>query len=250
MKQKIEFYSITEGIKEAYPIIPIGNVKMPWFAEAKQAFLKRKTDYTLGAGQHSGTHMCSGIVDMMQTGWVVPAWHDLVITTNGDGESFSWNTPTSHLKDMLNGVEPVADFSKEYFADYVKLPPQTLKTVLKLHTPWRFKVPKGWGLMYLPLPYINETRFSSAIGILDPANANELHAILFWHELNSQTLIKAGTPLFQVIPVRLDAPLDFEVRDMNEQDDKWRKMMNIKGLTWVGNKAVKRMVYDKFFGGK
>lgn len=247
---KIEFYSVTEGIKDAYPIVPTSSIKVPWFASAKEAFHKRRTDYTLGAGQHSGTHMCSGIIDLMRTGWVVPAWHDLVITTNGDGDSFSWNTPTTKLADMLHGVEPIGDFSKEYFADYVDMPPQTIKTVIKWHTPWRFNVPKGWGLLYLPLPYINENRFTSAIGIVDPASANELHAILFWHVLKGQTLIKAGTPLFQIIPVRLDNPLDYEVRDMNARDDLWRRMMNIKGLTWSGNKALRRAVYDKFFGGK
>jgi len=250
MKQKIEFYSIVPGVKEAYPITPVSSVKLPWFAKAKEAFHIRKTNYMLGAGQHSGTHMCSGIVDMMRTGWVIPAWHDLVITTNGDGESFSWNTPTKQLTNMLDGVEPIADFNKGFFADYIDLPPKTLKSVIKWHTPWRFNVPKGWGLIYLPLPYINESRFTSAIGILDPASSNELHAILFWHELNGQTFIKAGTPLFQVIPVRLDNPLEFELRDMNAKDDMWRRMMSIKGLTWGGNKTIKRMVYDKFFGGK
>lgn len=248
MKNKIEFYSVVEGVKEAFPVIPVHELKMPWVASAKEEYFKKRTNYKLGAGQHTGSHMCSGIVELMRTGWVITAWHDFSITTNGDNVSYQWTAPAEGLATLHDEFDPVTSFPPSFFADYVDLPANTLKSVIKFHTPWRFHMPKGWALLCMPISYMNETRFTSAIGIVDPVKANELHAILYWHKLNSTEFIKAGTPLFQVIPVRIDNPLEFELRDMNDKDTLWRKMFNnLKMMSWTANTNAKAEAYKKLF---
>ena len=44
--------------------------------------------------------------------------------------------------------------------------------------------------------------FAAAHGILDPMQSHEINLQLFWNVLEGETLIRAGTPLAQYIPIK------------------------------------------------
>jgi hypothetical protein len=55
--------------------------------------------------------------------------------------------------------------------------------------------------LQVPVSYNSESRFTDAIGIVDPRYMHAVSVQLFWHVLDGETLIKAGTPLVQYIPI-------------------------------------------------
>ena len=244
-KQKFEFYSTISGIEHTYPIIPVDELECTWAKESKDNFAKDRKDFT--KPKHTATHMCSGIQNLHQQGWVLRSWHDLVIETNGDGQTFSWTTPGSAVSSIMGG-DPVSYFSTDRFANFMEIPPNTLKTIVKFNVPWRFHAPKGWGLLMMPLNYTNESRFSSTTGILDPTLSGQLHVISFWHVLKGQTLIKAGTPLCQLIPVKLENCFDADIRSATQKELQYDKFSMITtDSTWVTNKKALVSLYKNTF---
>jgi len=53
----------------------------------------------------------------------------------------------------------------------------------------------------MPVAYNNEDRFEAATGFLDPSYMHVLNVQLYWKKLNDEILIKAGTPLCQILPI-------------------------------------------------
>jgi len=76
-----------------------------------------------------------------------------------------------------------------------------LHTAVKVETPWRVKASNDIVLLQIPVTYNNEERFTAAIGIVDPQYMHAVTVQLFWHVLNSETLVRAGTPLVQYVPI-------------------------------------------------
>ena len=78
-----------------------------------------------------------------------------------------------------------------------------LNSAVKVETPWRVKASEDMLLLQMPVSYNNETRFTAAYGIVDPMYMHAIPIQLFWHVLEGKTLVKAGTPLAQFVPILL-----------------------------------------------
>jgi hypothetical protein len=234
------FYTSNEANLLLTPIVEASEVKMPWVDDSIQ-FFKSQQDCP-NKMRHSATHMCSGIRHLAQSGWILKAPFDFYIETNGDGHSFKWNTPSEKHK--------IDFFPQEFFGNIAQLPKNTLKTIIKVETTWSVKIPEKWNLMYIPLQYHNETRFTSSIGILNQKHSSEIHAVLFWNVLNGRTLIKAGTPLCQLIPVPVEK-INFEVCMSTEKEDKLKQLRdNIQQCKFVNNLKDQEAAYNQYYNIK
>ena len=238
--KNFEFYSLDESIAYSYPIKRITELEMPWVKLSQKHFAETKKDFS--QQNHVASHMCSGIRGVMENGWVITMPNDIYIETNGT-ENITWATPDVSKK--LNFFPP------ELFGNYVNLPPSTLKTIIKIDTTWRFKAPDGWGLLMLPIQYISENRFTSTMGIIDPKICNSINPVLFWHTINGNEMIKAGTPLCQLIPIKLDK-FDNEfnaiIRNSTEKERQFESVyINTKRNTWVTDRKLLINLYNKFF---
>jgi hypothetical protein len=166
---------------------------------------------------------CPGIIDYCKTGYIIRAWQDILVDAYEDGEYFEWKTPLNagHFlsKNSSGGLsyKDIIHFEREVFFDYFPRP-NTLKMVLKINTPWFVKVPKGYKVLFLPVWYDNETRFSVIPGVLDPTMNSEINVQMYWHALGRQEIIKAGTPLVKVIPIK-DETFDFVAREITPEED-------------------------------
>jgi hypothetical protein len=209
-KPTIEFYNFQSfHPEESWPIIPTSEVKMPWLQAQKDKYIKRKeASANKKPDWVTSTHMCSGIVELMRTGYVLRAYTDIYIETKGDGVTFTHDV-SEFIKQT--GAPAVSHFPPSLFTDDVKTPPNTLKTIIKINCPWRVKMPAGWGLLMLPLQYVNEERFTAASGFINPEDSNEINCILYWHKLAGSTIITAGTPLCMMVPVPLEVNKKFEL---------------------------------------
>lgn len=232
---KVEFYSVNWPQTYNYPIEAINTVNQPWLAGIKDNLKNKSKNYDVSLGS---SYLCSGIREIMSTGYVLRAHYDFIISTNGDGNSFEWQLPDKSL-------DPISFFSPEQYGDYAPLPAQTLRSLIKIVTPWRVRLPKDWKLLILPIQYGEKQPFTCSGGILDTQISREIHPILFWHILNGEEFVKAGTPLCQLIPIQT-ATVEFEIRKSSEKELEYDQITKATlSSTWGRRlKALKKISND------
>ncbi len=206
-KPKVRFFCLEPGVADAFPIVRSASVKRKWMSDTSQ--------------QHVSSVNCPGVNKVVSSGWLMLAPADFMITTNGDGIRFDWLEPYRFTK-----VTPGMDtYISSHTRDQTEIfldDEETLKTVVKIETPWRVEGDDDLLLLQVPVTYNNEDRFQAATGILDLKYAHLMNVQLFWKKLDGSTLVKAGTPLCQYIPISRKALstsfYDVTIETANDQD--------------------------------
>ncbi|MEY3311163.1 MAG: Cyanophage [Bacteroidota bacterium] len=235
---KIIFFSSVLGLAETFPIRPAKEVVPKWAYVARQDYIKNKDK------KEMHVYKCPGIFDTFGTGYIISAWHDLELET--DGLKFRMTIPDNKLNELLEKETVQEQTWNAAITKFIPKPPWAVKSILKINTPWHVIAPKGVKFLMVPLPYPDEFSFQSCIGILDPGVSSELNVQGYWNN-NSPGIhtIKAGTPLAQIIPIT-EKTYDFIVRDMNDQDKKWiekRKYLNFFGF--ILNRSKIKEAYER-----
>jgi hypothetical protein len=194
----VEFISLSPEVIKLAPIIPAHKFRPDILLNSGKDFATKKKQPDFGMSKLMSTAKCPGIFNMARYGYILTTWQDIVIETNGDGESFHWTTPSNQL-DLTNGRmigEMVGYHPQVQYTDYVGKRPDTLANVLKIHTPWRCIVPEGYYLHEGPVPYNNDHRFTTVEGVFSREHGvAQMNVQLLWHVMEGKTLIKAGTPI-------------------------------------------------------
>lgn len=187
----VRFYSLEPGVLDLFPIVSASTVKRKFMED----------DQVGDMPETLSSKNCPGIRKVISSGWIVPAPADFIIQTNGDGVSMEWKEPYRFSKISPGRDAYVSGHTRSQVEPLLDNPDTTLKTVVKLETPWRFEASDDIMLLQLPVTYNNENRFTAATGFLDARYGHTLNVQLFWNALNEKTLVRAGTPLCQLIPI-------------------------------------------------
>ena len=218
-KPKIEFVSLFPEITQIMPIVPAGKIKFNWTKSAIEDWKTQQKNTQNSKLTHIAR--CPGIHKIMREGWVIRSWCDFNIETNGDGVSYKWSMPVSQSTmdaDHIWKWDYISHHSESIFGQTNKK--NTLDTVIKVQSPWLVYVPKGYYLMSMPIAYPDNHSFTAATGLIDgDEGPNFLNVQLYWHELNSNTTIPAGTPLAQYVLVKKEK-IDSNVRSVEDKDIK------------------------------
>jgi hypothetical protein len=241
--KKIEFYSSVPGLVEACPIYEAKKYSAKWMNSAREDFIK-KTKSVPTRVRH--VYQCPGIFDLYNHGYIIPAWHDIIIKTNGDPSGFSWMVP-EELTDLVADFDFVGKHT-DGIDKYLPKKPGALTSVIKFNTPWNVIAPKGVKFLMMPLAYPDSFEFESSIGILDPSISNEINVQMYWYIKNGQHTVKAGTPLAHLIPLS-EEKFELVCRDMTEWDHLWiKKKYFLNHFTFKTNKNKFKEFYYKHFG--
>jgi hypothetical protein len=205
-KKKIQFHCSIPDVAQSYPITDAKNYKWNWLSESARAF--KQLDNNGANGQiKTGTIKCPGIRDVCSQGYILRAWFDLNLITNHDPIEFMYAVPDS-FSSFLQGQQfnktPIKWFSGDVPQVAVPLPSNSLQTLVKITTPWTVRVPTGWSLMIMPVPYPDDPEFSCTYGLLRGSGEYEINPIIAVHRRPGQLTITAGTPLCQLIPIKND----------------------------------------------
>ena len=244
--KKIEFYSTVPGLPDLFPIVNAKEAMPAWAKAARDSYIKKKKQ-SIGGMNH--VYQCPGIFDLLNQGYVVPMWHDVIINTNGDPDSFNWTVPTSDLADLTPEVNLIEPQSNGIGA-IMPIKPWSLNTLIKVNTPWRVVAPRGVKLLMLPIAYPDRFEFESSIGILNPGHSNEINIQLYYNVQKGDVMIKAGTPLAHIIPLS-ESNFDLVCREMNNIDKLWQaKKKYFSNATFKLKRNVIQDLYYKHFGGE
>jgi hypothetical protein len=155
------------------------------------------------------------------------------------------------FKDVYGNLvgDPIGYHPPQQFADYVGHMPDTLRNIIKINTPWRCVVPEGYYLQEGPLPYTNERRFTTAKGFFSREyGVAQMNVQLFWHVMNGETIIKAGTPIahYMLIPKK---QFKLKVRAASTQDLEHERITQLEmARKFVSNRTESKCIYAKLFG--
>lgn len=237
--EKLEFVSLLPEMTQLMPIEPSRQVSYNWLKEAMADYKKIKAQKEPLTERFTHFTRCPGMLSISKTGWVQRAWQDISIRTNGDGVSFEWTTPIDQniIDADHNWKWPyVSHHPEDLYSQFNKLGNHTLKTVIKIQSPWVAYIPKGYYLMSMPIPYPDRHEFTPAIGLLDgDYGPNFLNVQMFWHELNGEVKIPAGTPLCQYMLIKKH-DIKGIVREYNKKDiDNLRLRASTIDSKWQSN---------------
>ena len=234
---KIQFFSSVDGVAETYPIVKTSQELPKWTYLVREDFKKEqfaKKDIHLAR--------CPGIFHMFTQGFIMPAWNDFEIDCNGEG--IKWEISGDRgMNDSLLEKSVINIQSGFTIGKYLPKRPWSIPHILKYNTPWHVITPKNVKMLMLPLPFTEDFDFECCPGILEPAYTTELNVQLFWNKINGKRMVKAGTPLAQLIPLT-EKEYTFEVRDKNENDTKWlKKRKYLKAYSFVYNRNKAKEAY-------
>jgi hypothetical protein len=208
----IKFYCLLPGLEKTMPIVPSGQIDFNWVAKARK-FFSNNPDGPI-------TTKCPGIFSVLNTGWIQRTYMDITIETFGDKEHLWVNTEIDQRNATIQGQKYLDHYVSWHWADqfgnFREDCTDTLKTLIKIQSPWFVDIPKGYSLLMMPVPYNDDTRFTAATGLLK--GKHPLNVQLYWHCLNSKEVIKAGTPISQMILIK-DQSNDYEIEVVEEDLD-------------------------------
>lgn len=240
--RNIVFFSSVPGLAETFPIKPAKEVIPKWAYVARADYVKNKNR------KDNHIYQCPGIFEALSTGYIISAWHDFELET--DGSNFRYTLPDQQVIDLLERDPITQQGWNSDVAKFIPKPSWSVKSILKLNTPWHVLAPRGVKFLMMPLPYPDDYDFQSCIGILDPGVSTELNIQGWFNNLSpGPHLIKAGTPLAQLIPIT-ESTYEVIVRDKTLEDQKWldkRKYLNFFGFSLYRQKV--KDAYNRLVGG-
>ena len=246
---KIEFVSVIKGISDIFPVIKASQYKRKWV----DAVLKDYKEHHQEMKTKLHLMRCPGIFSLLNEGYILTTWCDIVITTKKEEEGFSWQVPMNEFenKEMFN-VSPIDCHYEDITQWFPKNNKQT-NTIVKINSPIHVIAPKGIKLLMLPIPYPDHFDFECASGILDPSESTELNAQLKWFKKDGEVLIKAGTPIAHLIPIcNTKTKIEIVNRNANKKELEFIGVIkNFRAFTFdlsihKFKKRIKNM-YAKYF---
>jgi hypothetical protein len=203
-KSWVRFYSLDPNVAIAYPVINSGDTDRDWngLGNTKRNRPEQGKQTVLN---------CPAIKQITNTGYVLCAPADFIIKTGPNIENLSWETPFLFKRESDKYTFGGTDYYISWHSPAQTEPllpkeiPSTnkphLHSAVKVETPWRVKASDDIVLLQIPVTYNNEQRFTAAVGIVDPKYMHAVSVQLFWHVLEGEELVRAGTPLVQYIPI-------------------------------------------------
>lgn len=205
-KPKVVFECLIPGVARLMPMLEAKDTRHAWVHRAIAEFTADRKKANFGMEKAVYTARCPGIFNLQRHGWIMRTWQDITIETFGDGSRFEWTSALDQQALCKQAGEYVGFHPDIQLSKYMEhWPANTLRTLLKIQSPWRCVVPKGYYLMEMPVAYADENRFTTVSGFFSheqgPAQMNPQ---FMWHVMNGKTLIKAGTPIAQYILIPKD----------------------------------------------
>jgi hypothetical protein len=211
-KPTVKFSCTLPAVDKIMPIIPAKDLVHSWKADAAKTYNSIKNESIQSPKTIS---KCPGISLIQSQGWIVRTWQDVVVETNNNQFDVRWAAPINQEK---YNDEKVLDYhDASLLTCFKNWQDGTLKHLLKFNTGWRVEIPKGYTLYQLPVFYSDQNDFTTCAGAYNwKYGVGSINVPVYWHKLNTQTIIPAGTPLTQLILVP-EEEYDYEITKPNEE---------------------------------
>ena len=192
--KKIKFICKAENISEQFQPIPASKLLPDWYKNTETYKDGDKRPYLDAHQTRSTIKKCIPVFDSMSIGYFLLLPWDLYIEHDGIEYSFSFAHDASTINFHPNFQANLHPDNK----------PDTF-TFPKFSNPWAIETPPGYSCMIVP-PMHRENIIQIFPGIVDTDKYNANVNLPFFITKNEYTgIIKAGTPIAQVIPFKRES---------------------------------------------
>lgn len=166
----------------------------------------RKINYE-GGNDNLTIKECMPFIDSLSTGYIQETWCDINLEFTNDGTRVNYGY--AHSPKILNVRDHVNVGHSEYFypIEFVWI------------TPWQFKLPKGYSALVVS-PLNHFLPFHTLSGVIDSDEFFHTSGgnLPFYVYKGFKGIIPAGTPMYQIIPIKRESWLSSK-RDFDYEDD-------------------------------
>ena len=241
-KVQVDFYSVIPEVAMLEPIVNASDVKPKWWSNAQRDFVAKTKEPNFGKEKFRHTYKCSGISNLLKHGWILKTWQDIIIKTDGDGKAFQWSSTINR------GGDPVGFHEDTAMANFYEQWGDNLKYIVKIQTPWRCVVPKGYYLYEKSVPYNDNPHFTTQEGFFSQEyGVAELNPQLKWHTLNDTIVIPSGTPIahYMLIP---KTQYSMTAQVATEEQERLAYASSIEtNKNLVSNRGASKCVFARLF---
>jgi hypothetical protein len=174
---------------------------------------------------------CSGIINILTTGFIMPLWSDLALEWDKDNWKYMYSDGQSHLGIHDNNQMP------EFYEDHL---------ILKISSPWFIKSPVSllfnhpFYLHQTPFPFTTPYGIESASINKHNSSLNSTNVLLFAKKTleTKREIIKVNTPLLHIIPLT-DKPVNIKCEVVSIEE--YNKQISASlGITSFASKGIRQ----------
>lgn len=214
---------------EEYPIVPSSKFVPDWWKKTqKSEFNFEKFEQKLTVKS------CVGIMGTFQNGYIIPMWSDLAIQTVENIWRYNFADERSEIHS--HGDRQIPGFYENYHK-------------MKMVSPWLLKSSCDLKYCYVQPFYgfTNPTPFLTPYGITTSLKKlSSTNIFLFFEKKPLEVIIKAGTPMLQIIPLT-ERPIIFKREIIPRQD--YIKLVSVNDKIWFGATALKTLTKKEKYNG-
>lgn len=210
------------AIRKYTPVAPARSFLPPAFKNM-QAYVQQERHHI---DSIKTVKSCPGIGDFCSAGFVIPAWCDIEIIPDASGNFIKTRYSHPKFKEGYHPSEMLQGFLSNKFS---------VKTAIKLDNPWLMWAAQGYSLLYQPMYYYDDSRNWEALpGWIDQDMATVSNPIPIMLKENKVTLIKAGEPIVQVIPIKRENVTAYTGAVNNTTIERYNGLSYLHNMTFGG----------------
>jgi hypothetical protein len=212
------------------PPKPAKNYLPEWYKNIKPFHTNPPEFNDLGRPNRT-IKMCMPFADSMTSGYIQESWQDINIEVkiSKDGKTeFSYHYPTDPPIMSLRGSNSIISMDNSY---------QHLDLVW--HPQWTPRLPKGYSALYITPLNRHDLPFYTLSGIVDSDShiqSEKDSNLPFLLKSGFKGVIKKGTPLYQIIPIKRDT-WDSKFNEFNEEEN-IKEVQRLRQYFWGAYKKI------------
>ena len=156
---------------------------------------------------------CVPFLDALRTGWIQETWCDIYISTESGELRYNYSTTPQPIR------------HREFTTDQVRVSDLSYEPVeMTWATPWIPRTPKGWSVLFTSPLNRHDLPFRVMTGIIDSDRFfhTPMGQVPFHIARGFSGLIPAGTPMYQMIPIRREKRWESRIVQTTEVETRLR----------------------------
>jgi len=194
MSKPIEFIKTLDTFPDIYSPCLSSDILPEWYKKM-QSYHTEKDNFRSNT-KMSTIKKCMPVFDAISSGYLIRLHSDISIVSTKDGYLYKTSNPKTEEVLQFHSRLQAETYPKD-LSMYVSLP--------KIVNHWGIKTPKGYSCLIIP-PSHHENIISVLTAVVDTDTYNSpIHLPFLINVDNFSGIIKAGTPIAQVIPFKRDS---------------------------------------------
>ena len=181
-----------------------GRVSMPepaskhvpsWYKKANKFRYSNAPEFNDDSYPQATIKSCIPVFDAITSGYIQTTWTDVYIEKEFDKIHYRYASGP-----------PIIGVRETWHKQNMTAPPGHYETMFTWARPWAIHTPKNYSSMFIHPMYHNDLPFTSFPGIIDTDNyvSPGQSSVPFFIKEGFTGLIPAGTPMYQIIPFRVE----------------------------------------------